>query len=211
MAHKELFDFEHLLAEFTACKTPENDILIEHYLNAFNDLSRFFELLGTAFGFVSKDINEKIKILKAHQAENPDHFVSIQAMVAYEVEKSLTKSKTPSGLVSGSRTLLRLHRTMDFVAKFLTRLKGMNDEDYTGKAASEEYNISLGKFHPWMIRKMAGIAMYTLPTRKVFIEKYCKQNKERLEELVGPTSALMTEIHEITEKLYGDHDLLQLP
>ena len=41
MAHKELFDFEHLLAQFTASKTPENNILIEHYLNAFHDLSRW--------------------------------------------------------------------------------------------------------------------------------------------------------------------------
>ncbi|XP_038052920.1 ceramide-1-phosphate transfer protein-like [Patiria miniata] len=211
MAEKELFDFKHLLDEFTASKTPEHYILMEHYVNAFNDLSRFFVLMGTAFGFVSKDINEKVGILKAHRAENPDHFVTIQSMVAYEVENNLTQAKTPSGLLSGSRTLLRLHRTMDFVAKFLGRLQDMKDDEYTSKPAAEEYNRSLGKFHPWMIRKIAGLAMYTLPTRAVFIRKYCKQEKEELEKLVGPTAAIMTEIADITQQLYTDNDLLDLP
>ena len=174
-------------------------------------ISRFFVLLGTAFGFVSKDINEKVGILKAHRAENPEHFLTIQAMVAYEVENDLTKAKTSSGLLSGSRTLLRLHRTMTFVSRFLGRLQNMKDEEYTGKPASEEYNQSLGHFHPWMIRKVAGLAMYTLPTRKVFIEKYCMQDKEDLEKLVGPTVEIMTEINDITQKLYADHDLLDLP
>ncbi|XP_022094162.1 ceramide-1-phosphate transfer protein-like [Acanthaster planci] len=211
MAGKELFDFKHLLEEFTASKTPENHILMDRYVNAFNDLSRFFVLLGTAFGFVSKDINEKVGILKAHRAENPDHFATIQSMVAYEVANDLTQAKTKSGLLSGSRTLLRLHRTMDFVAKFLGRLKDMKDEEYTSKAASEEYSQSLAKFHPWMIRKVAGVAMYTLPTRGVFVQKYCKQEKEELETLVGPTAAIMTEIYDITQQLYADNNILDLP
>lgn len=69
---------------------------------------RFFQLMGTVFGFVSSDVRSKIEILEAHrQKDNAEQFESFAKMMEYEKSSSLLDKKD---YVSGSRTLLRLHR-----------------------------------------------------------------------------------------------------
>lgn len=72
---------------------------------------RFFSLLGSVFGFVSSDVRTKIDILTKFRnetdAEKAENFLTIKTMMTYEKEANLLKD---SKYVSGSRTLLRLHR-----------------------------------------------------------------------------------------------------
>ena len=64
--------------------------------------------MGTVFGFVSSDVKEKVEILeKLRGKENADSFLTIRTMMQYEQESNLLNKKD---YVSGSRTLLRLHR-----------------------------------------------------------------------------------------------------
>ena len=72
--------------------------------------ARFFELMGTLFGFVASDVTSKIDILQAFkQGPNGHHFQTIEDMILYEEsENKFSDSK----YVSGSRTLLRLHRAL---------------------------------------------------------------------------------------------------
>lgn len=71
-------------------------------------LFRFFQLMGTVFGFVSSDVRSKIEILEVHrQKENAEQFETFAKMMEYEKSSSLLDKKD---YVSGSRTLLRLHR-----------------------------------------------------------------------------------------------------
>lgn len=64
--------------------------------------------MGTVFGFVSSDVNSKIEILETHrQKENAEKFETFGKMLEYEKTSSLLDKKD---YVSGSRTLLRLHR-----------------------------------------------------------------------------------------------------
>lgn len=66
--------------------------------------------MGSVFTFVSSDVRNKLDILyNLRQQDNEDnkHFDSIKTMLLYEKEASLLRQK---GYVSGSRTLLRLHR-----------------------------------------------------------------------------------------------------
>lgn len=64
--------------------------------------------MGTVFGFVSSDVRSKIEILEAHrQKDNAEQFESFAKMMEYEKSSSLLDKKD---YVSGSRTLLRLHR-----------------------------------------------------------------------------------------------------
>ena len=65
-------------------------------------------LMGKVFGFVASDVKSKIEILEAfRQGDSGEAFVSIKKMIKYESENGLLKKKD---YVSGSRTLLRLHR-----------------------------------------------------------------------------------------------------
>lgn len=64
--------------------------------------------MGSVFGFVSSDVKTKIEILEIHrQKENAEQFETFAKMMEYEKTSALFDKKD---YVSGSRTLLRLHR-----------------------------------------------------------------------------------------------------
>lgn len=64
--------------------------------------------MGSVFGFVSSDVRSKIEILETHrQKENAEKFETFAKMIDYEKTSALLDKKD---YVSGSRTLLRLHR-----------------------------------------------------------------------------------------------------
>lgn len=66
--------------------------------------------MGTVFGFVSNDVKSKIEILEELRLSSngtADKFVTFNAMMEYEKATGLLNK---SDYVSGSRTLLRLHR-----------------------------------------------------------------------------------------------------
>lgn len=64
--------------------------------------------MGSVFSFVSSDVKVKIEILEdLRRTQNEIHFESFETMIAYEKSSGLLNEK---GYISGSRTLLRLHR-----------------------------------------------------------------------------------------------------
>ena len=54
---------------------------------------RFLDTLGTLFHFVTQDVKSKVDILLAFLKSAPDHYRTINGMLNYEVENSLTKTK----------------------------------------------------------------------------------------------------------------------
>jgi hypothetical protein len=111
-------------------------------------------------------------------------------MIEYEKENKLLEK---SDFVNGARTLLRLHRGLgiislsthcleihsvyryyglpDFIKEFLRQLGDLLDTDKTSSCCQDAYNKTLAKHHPWVIRKAAIVAMYTMPTREVLLKK----------------------------------------
>lgn len=65
--------------------------------------------MGNIFGFVCSDVKSKVEILEEFRANNEvsEKFVSVKTMMVYERDTELLNKKD---YVSGSRTLLRLHR-----------------------------------------------------------------------------------------------------
>lgn len=65
--------------------------------------------MGTVFGFVSSDVKEKVEILEKlrKHADHGERFETVRKMMDYERDGNLLAKKD---YVSGSRTLLRLHR-----------------------------------------------------------------------------------------------------
>lgn len=68
-------------------------------------------MLGGAFNFVASDVRNKLEILQNLQ-NGPGDFQTVSAMMDYEMGKKLLDDKK---YVSGSRTLLRLHRGIGIV------------------------------------------------------------------------------------------------
>lgn len=76
--------------------------------------------MGSVFGFVSSDVRSKIEILEIHrQKENAEQFETFAKMLEYEKSSSLLDKKD---YVSGSRTLLRLHRGLGKCKHFNIRV-----------------------------------------------------------------------------------------
>lgn len=69
---------------------------------------RFLNLIGSVFSFVSSDVKSKIKVMDKHrEGENALHYDSFKKMMKHEKESNLFEK---NDFVSGSRTMLRLHR-----------------------------------------------------------------------------------------------------
>lgn len=58
--------------------------------------------------------------------------------------------------------------------------KGFNEQRTVklSKVATDAYNKALGPHHPWVLRKVAGVAMNAINYREVFIKNYCTQQAE---------------------------------
>ena len=53
---------------------------------------------------------------------------------------------------SGSRTLLRLHRALEYITAFLGNMEALEDEAYLSVVSREAYEKTLMKYHPWIVQ-----------------------------------------------------------
>jgi len=210
-ANEHGLDLELVIKEFQASH-PEDDVMLDHYNVAFSEIARFFEVMGPLFGFVAKDVREKVGVIEHHKKTRfVEHFESVQSVIAYETGANLTKKKSEDGLPSGSRTILRLHRALEFITELLKKVEYGKDEDHVSSLAGEAYNATLAKYHPWLIRKAAGLAMYSLPSRKKFMATSFQQTAEEAERIIPHFLEISKKVHDTIQRLYSDHDLLMLP
>ena len=186
-------------------------MLIQCYSKVIsNCFSRFFKLVGTVFGFVAKDIESKLVILNEHRtSSSASQYHTILGMLSYEQEQGLVHAKTTPP--SGARTLLRLHRALEFILEFMNQLATTNDSAKTAEIAGDVYERTLAQYHPWIVRKMAYMAMYTLPNKQQLIEKMCKQPKEEVIDLMHETVKQGQPIFTATQRFYIERGLLDLP
>ncbi|XP_034446582.1 ceramide-1-phosphate transfer protein [Hippoglossus hippoglossus] len=210
---EQKFSFQEILDTFKLCLTDSKDVDLQHYVDGWRGLIKFLNCLGSIFGFISKDASSKILILVGHlNGENGSQYVTIQSMVKYELEKDLV-DLTKRGIhqESGCRTLLRLHRALRWLELFLERLRTSSEDGKTSVMCGEAYNESLSQYHPWVVRKAAGVAFCVLPGRPAFFEVMNVGPSEQVVAMLGEALPLISEVYQVTEKLYAQHNLLDLP
>ncbi|GAB0086254.1 ceramide-1-phosphate transfer protein [Sergentomyia squamirostris] len=189
-------------------ETDDEDVFMDAYLSGYKELNKFFQLMGKVFGFVSSDVKSKVEILEEFRTKDSrEHFSSFQKMIAHEKDNGLLEKKD---YVSGCRTLLRLHRGLDFIREFLRQLGTLNPDDKTGTCCQNAYNATLANFHPWLIRKGVSVAVYGLPTRDNLLDKVC-QDKEAAVERLPTTLDILQKVYDRTQAMYTAHDLHGLP
>lgn len=128
--------------------------------------------MGPLFGFVANELVDKITILQAflNNVETSEKFNSVKSMMQYENDEGLLFKK---GHVSGSRTLLRLHRGLDFSRIFLRRVYGLGECESTVGTCKQVYKDTLANYHTFLVRTGANLAMLGMPTRDQLL---CKVN-----------------------------------
>lgn len=110
MSEEIKFCILKVVDHFEKALQGEDDVEMDQYLEGYTELNKFFALMGKVFGFVSSDVREKVHILEAfRKGDQKDNFATFKTTMEHEKESQLLEKK---GYVSGSRTLLRLHRGM---------------------------------------------------------------------------------------------------
>ncbi|KAH8370904.1 hypothetical protein KR093_005522, partial [Drosophila rubida] len=212
VAPEDCFDVEKVTNIFERSLIDEDDVRMDDYLEAYEEIMKFFLLMGSVFTFVSSDVRSKLDILYEFRKTDTDelqHFNTIKTMLLYEKDGNLLLQK---GYVSGSRTLLRLHRGLEFVYEFLNRLLTVADDEKAHNVCKSAYNDTLAKYHAFLIRKGAQVAMYTIPTRGDLLRRVCcNMEVARALELLPEMLTQMRLAYDRTNELYTLHDLHELP
>ncbi|MCL4123588.1 UNVERIFIED_CONTAM: hypothetical protein GTU68_062348 [Idotea baltica] len=186
--------------------------IFDDYLRGYIELNKFFQLLGNVFNFVANDVQKKITILQCcRKGGAGDYYYSIQSMIEYEKESTILESTTE---VSGSRTLLRLHRALEFIIGFLEELRKASEETKLGSISSEVYNQTLAKHHGWIIAKTVSTLLYLMPSKQTIVDKVTNGNidvRAQNEALLPEVIEVMRSVYNMTQKLYEDYDILNLP
>ncbi|CAH1959614.1 unnamed protein product [Acanthoscelides obtectus] len=167
---KDYFNIKLVHENFEAAVHEDDDVLLQYYLDSFEELNKFFNLIGTVFGFVSKDLRAKMNLLQElmKDSRDPDSFKSVKGMIEYEKQNELLYK---DGYTSGSRTLLRLHRGLEFIHLFLKKIGEIQNEDSTSGVCKDAYEQTLAKHHSFLIRNGAKIAIYSLPTKSSLLHR----------------------------------------
>ncbi|GBP61982.1 Ceramide-1-phosphate transfer protein [Eumeta japonica] len=211
MSNGHTLDLNYVQASFQRSLKEDDDVVIEAYIDGYNELIKFLNLIGTVFSFVSSDVKSKIKIMEKHkEGENAMHYDSFRRMMNYERENNLLEK---NGFVSGSRTMLRLHRGLDFIRLFLKRLSESDETMSTCAVCQCSYNETLAEFHPWYIRKAATLAMHALPSRPDLLKKIfgSEESLNAALDILPQALSYCDEVYRRVEQLYTDFDFHGLP
>ncbi|KAI1231531.1 hypothetical protein IHE44_0007984 [Lamprotornis superbus] len=166
---------------------------------------QFLQTLGTVFSFISKDAVAKVSLLE--DLCEQQRFVSVQAMVQRELAAGPAALRARPD--SGCRTLLRLHRALRWLQLFLQGLR--SGDSRTSVLCTDAYNASLAQHHPWLIRKAATVAFCALPSRDAFLEVMNVGPPEEAVAMLGEAIPYISDVYSITQQLFEQHDLLDLP
>ena len=208
MATTDQVDTDTLLILFSQCRQQDGTLLTDAYANAYQETCKLLKLFGTVFGFVSSDIEERITILRDYRSsEVADQYTSVQSMIEYEVANQLTDNRSRTSAV---KTLLPLHRALQFITVLLLKLRDTDNEAVFSTAAIEAYDATLAQYYSWIVNKGVHVAMKMLPSRPELLKK---MNLDETEEKMALLTQLIDElnaIHGITEDLYAKDNLLTL-
>ncbi|KAB1269282.1 Ceramide-1-phosphate transfer protein [Camelus dromedarius] len=207
------FNLQVVLVSFKQCLNEKEEVLLDHYLAGWRGLVRFLSSLGTVFSFISKDVVAKLQTMeRLRSGPQREHYSSLQSMVAYEVGNQLVdlqrRARHPN---SGCRTVLRLHRALHWLQLFLEGVRTSPEDASTTALCTDSYNASLAAYHPWIIRRAVTVAFCTLPTRKVFLETMNVGPPEQAVEMLDEALPFIERVYNVSQKLYAEHGLLDLP
>lgn len=171
------------------------------------DSSRFLGMMGTVFSFVASDVHSKLKILQTfRQSEKSSHYEDVKSMAKYETENSVIKTEG-----NGCRTLLRLHRALLFIIKLFEDISNASNHDSMATVAHNAYSATLAQYHTWLIRKAVGVAVYTLPSRQSFLQKFGASTEQETLDQVKDLVGKMYTVYNEVQKIYEEYNILQLP
>ncbi|XP_077117715.1 glycolipid transfer protein domain-containing protein 2 isoform X2 [Ranitomeya variabilis] len=208
------FQIGKMLQSFHSCAIIEKEILLEHYLEAWRELIKFMDSMGTVFSFISHETFTKINILQNYlNGENGKSYRTIRSMIKYELENGVVNFKElpPNRVPSGCRTLLRLHRALKWLEVFLYNVGTNPGQDKTSEMCAEAYHKTLAHHHSWFIRQVAEVAFLALPPIEEMYKVVCVRDYTEARVVLLTTVDAIVKVYNLTQELYTENHMLDLP
>ncbi|CAL8126758.1 unnamed protein product [Orchesella dallaii] len=196
-----------------SCIRPSDcEIDMDRYLDTFKEICKLLDNLGAVIrAYIGGDIKEKISIIKEHKAGKYGPFYeTIEKMVIFEKSNGIHEADVDE---NGSRTILRLHRSLHFVLEFLRGLNKLNLDQGLGSMGREVYNMTLAQHHPWAYKKIGRLALSTLGAKKTLVANFHdgSMTSSQLHEVIESVVTVATRVHSQCQTIYEHHNLLELP
>ncbi|XP_068443558.1 ceramide-1-phosphate transfer protein [Clinocottus analis] len=230
----QLFQAWRLLRHLKSSLANADDVLLEPYLQSWDELLKFMESLGTMVGFFSHKVNEKVVLirelslkhsLEAHGKRGPPDSFGLQnaaSIKAYRSVRSMVEAELKAGQVnfsrrtdSGCRTLLRLHRSLLWLKLMLEGLAEGPDADgqyrTPGELSRAAYTVALAPHHPWVLRQAAEFVFLALPDRRYFLQLVCVRSQREATPVLRTIIHALALVHEQTQRILAERDMLELP
>ena len=207
------FNLAHLLTNFAECVDEEGKIQIANYVHGFEELEEFLKLLGTVFGWFSKELLVPLAELRQLWSSEDTHYQDVRSMLQYEVESKLIKPKA-SDSDTGTRSLLRLHRALELIIAFVRGLQNLEMDERCSGVAKKAYKDTLANFHPWLVQKAALLLLNLLPTKAGLIKEICGDDQKKIKSTLKTLPKVveaMQNVYQKTEEVYLEFGLLNLP
>lgn len=155
------------------------------FLNSVSHLPSFFDCLGCAvFSPIKSDITGNITKIRNVYETNPTKFKTLQQIL--EGEKEMHGPEWPK--VGATLALMWLKRGLRFIQALLQSISdGERDEKNPNLIkvnALKAYDISLKKYHGWVVQKLFQTALIAAPYRDDFLKALSKGKNVKEEECI---------------------------
>lgn len=224
----EAFDPFKLADSFASCLVGIQDgdqhVHLGKYLDGFDELEKFLRSLGPLFYLVAREVHEKKAHLRALQASDGlnEALETVNTLITHEIEAGVIRlgKNSPSsgnGGGGGARNLLRLHRGMAFLVRFLEMLLDLPMESGSSEAARLSYEDTLAHYHPKTTRCFIGTGIRLLPAKKDLLARAFCDTKESQQYSLNREAALRTALpimsrtYDTVQSIFAKHDALDLP
>ncbi|XP_077401514.1 ceramide-1-phosphate transfer protein-like [Vanacampus margaritifer] len=210
------FQASRLLHFLTSSISIADDVLLEPYLQSWDQLITFMESLGPVVSFFSQKVNEKMGLIRQlARKHGPEGgaYRSVRSMAEAELREGMVDFSRRTD--SGCRTLLRLHRSLLWLTMTLDGLTHAPDQHgrlkTPGELSRDAYQVALAPHHSWMLRQAAELVFLALPDREYFLRLVCAQNQREAEPALRGIIRALQRVHGATQRILEQHAMLDLP
>lgn len=203
------------LEEGAKTRAPDGLLRLGCFMATCNVICGFLGVFGRATSFAGStvgayftSIEHNLEAWPVPSSSNTWKEQSVKAVIEHEVDLGVADvggKKKPSC----SRCLLRLLWFVQFVEACvrLTLLESTEENCYNG--ASKAYEETLGKRHPWLVRKGVNTALGSIPTRSHILGELHVGEGDALEPLRKAHVELVRVIAEL-KAVFEEHGLTDL-
>ncbi|XP_062871102.1 ceramide-1-phosphate transfer protein, partial [Trichomycterus rosablanca] len=211
------FQVSRLLLYLGSALGPESGVLIEPYLQSWEELVKFMEALGPMIRFFTYKVEEKIALIRQLAHEDSTHhpsghaYHSVHSMLEVELQRGVVSFDREKP--SGSRTLLRLHRSLLWLQLLLEKLwAGPGPGALSlGEACDEAYSEALARYHPWLLQWAARLAFAALPNHTLLLDMVCVTSHQEAEPIIRSIVTAIKEVRHRTHAELEKRNMLELP